>query len=59
MCLIGIIILCSCISCSIDNSDGYSYEKYEYELTEKEKDNLEFYNEIEDAWNNYRDNYNN
>ncbi len=27
-------------------------------LTQQEKDNLEFYNQMENAWNDYRDDYN-
>ena len=55
ICIIAVIVLCSLISCAIDSSDS-DYEPYKYELTEQEKDNLEFYYEMEDAWNNYRDN---
>ncbi len=57
ICIISIMLLCWVISCSIDDSSDSDYDYYEDELTQQEKDNLEFYYEMEDAWDNYRNAY--
>lgn len=57
ICIISVLLLCWVISCSLEDSDDSDYDYYEYELTEQERDNLEFYYEMEDAWDKYRNNY--
>lgn len=49
------IIMCT-IGGFIDKSRDPSYSYVDNGLTQQEKDNLDFYNQMEDAWNNYRDN---
>ena len=53
-CVIFVLLIVMHVSCLDDDSssDDYKSKSYDDEITQQDLDNIEFYKEMEDAWNN-------
>ena len=53
-CVIFVLLIVMLVSCLDDDSssDDYKSKSYDDEITQQDLDNIEFYKEMEDAWNN-------
>ena len=50
-CGIFILLVVILVSCLENDSSSDDYKSYDNGITQQDRDNMEFYKEMEDAWN--------